>query len=94
MATQMKNKRIELTTRFADVTCVVTAYGFRKSANEPWDYCLKDTAVRAAEKKLVVGSNYLMLTPKAAEIVGDEINVVATDGGACPIYAILKVKRA
>ena len=92
MATQIKNKRIELTTRYCDVTCVVTAYGFRKSST--WDYYLKDSAVRAAEKKLVVGSNYLMLTPEAAEIVGDEINVVATDGRICPIYATLKVKRA
>ena len=94
MATQLKNKRIELTTRYFDKTCVVTAYGFRKNANEPWNYYLKDSAVRVAEKKLVVGDNCLMLTPKAAEIVGDEINVVATDGGACPIYVTLEVKRA
>ena len=94
MATQLKNKRIELTTRYFDTTCVVTAYGFRKNANEPWNYYLKDSAVRAAEKKLVVGGNYLMLTPEAAEIVGDEINVVSTDVRLCPIYATLKVKRA
>ena len=94
MATQIKNKRIELTTRYCDVTCVVTAYGFRKSSNGPWDYYLKDSAVRAAENKLVVGSNYLMLTPEASKIVGDEINVVATDVRLCPIYATLKVKRA
>ena len=93
MATQLKNKRIELTTRYFDTTCVVTAYGFRKNANEQWNYYLKDSAVRAAEKNLVVGDNCLMLTPKAAEIVGDEINVVASDKRICPIYDIIKVKR-
>lgn len=92
MATH-QNKRIELTTRYTDATCVVTAYGSRK-ANEPWSYYLKDSAVRAAEKKLVVGDNCLMLTPEAAEIVGEEIDVVATDGRLCPLYATLKVKRA
>ena len=94
MATQMKNRRIELTTRYSNATCVVTAYGFRKNANEPWDYYLKDTVVKAAEKKLLLGDNCLMLTPKAAEIVGDEIDVVSTDGRICPIYTTLRVKRA
>lgn len=94
MATQLKDKRIELTTRYCDVTCVVTAYGFREGPNEPWDYYLKDSAVRAAEKRLVVGDNCLMLTPEAAEIVGDEINVVSTKVRLCPIYGTLKVKRA
>ena len=94
MATQLKNKRIELTTRYCDATCVVTAYGTRKNAKEPWAYYLKDSAVRAAEKKLVVGDNCLMLTPEAAEIVGDEINVVADGIRLCPIYATLTVKRA
>ena len=30
----------------------------------------------------------------AAKVVGDEINVVATNVRLCPIYATLKVKRA
>lgn len=94
MATQEKNKRIELTTRDSDATCVVTAYGFRKSSKDPWDFYLKDTAVRAAEKKLGVGRDCLMLTPKSAEIVGDKINVVTTGITACPIYATIKVKGA
>lgn len=92
MSMQEKNKRIKLTTRYSDATCVVTAYGFRKSSNEPWDFYLKDTAVKAAEKKLVIGDDCLMLTPAAAEIVGDTINVVSTSFGGCPIYATLNVK--
>ena len=94
MAIQEKNTRIELTSRYSDTTCVVTAYGFRMNSKEPWDYYLKDTSVRAAEKKLGVGSDCLMLTPMAAEIVGDEINVVSSRFGGCPIYAIIKAKRA
>lgn len=94
MAAHLKNKRIRLTTRYTDATCVVTAYASREDAKEPWTYYLKDSAVRAAEKKLVVGDNCLMLTPEAAEIVGGEIDVVAADGRMCPIYDTLKVKRA
>lgn len=91
MATELKNKRITLTTKYTDAVCTVTAYGFRKKYSEPWTFYLKEKAVKAAEKRISGDNNCLMLTPEAAAIVGDEIDVVAD--GHYPLYATIRVKR-